>query len=209
MLVHLASERGDVVQLHNGKGTGAASERPHAAWYGSPVRLTGTLRAGLLTLAVAILIASSAGAKLTNHRIVLGKSIGAISVGMTRARVEQILGLGVVIGGRKGVLVESWNKLGLAFFFKGRSESAKTLGGVTTNPAYDTPQGIRIGSTTQDVTSAYGSAHCFKADNVTAENPYKRCERHAPAGRVTVFYFDVSGDVDRIAVGTDSIASQP
>jgi hypothetical protein len=175
--------------------------------YGSGVRGTRALRAGLLALAVGIMTAGAADAKLTNHRIVLGKSIGAISVGMTRARVEQLLGSGLVIGGKKGIVVESWNKLGLGFFFKGRSQSAKTLGGVTTNPAYDTPQGIRVGSTTQDVTGAYGSAHCFKSDNVAPEHPYKRCERHGPAGRVTVFYFDAAGDVDRIAVGTDSIAS--
>ena len=65
--------------------------------------------------AVSFAAAGVAQAKHTNYHIVLGKSIGAVSVGMTRAQVESLLGHGLVIG-RKGVRVELWSKLGLTFF---------------------------------------------------------------------------------------------
>jgi hypothetical protein len=165
-------------------------------------------RALLTTAPVVVLVAVTADAKPTNPKIVLGQSIGDIKVGMTRARVERILGPGQVIG-HKGVRIEDWPKLGLGVFFKGGKLSAKTIGAETNNPAYYTPQGIRFGSATKAVTGAYGTANCVSADNPTPENPYKECTRHGPAGRVTIFYFDPAGEVDRIALGADSIASLP
>jgi hypothetical protein len=162
----------------------------------------------LLTVAATALLAAAADAKPTNPKIVLGKSIGDIKVGMTRAGVEKSLGPGQ-LAGHKGVRVEDWPKLGVAVFFNGAKPSSKTIGAETINPAYYTPQGIRFGSPTKDVTTAYGTANCVNADNPTPENPYKECTRHGPAGRVTIFYFDPPGDVDRIVVGANSIASLP
>jgi hypothetical protein len=99
----------------------------------------------LTIVVVAFVVAFVAGevaqAKLTNYHIVLGKSIGAVSVGMTRAQVERVLGPGFVIG-RKGARVELWSKLGLTFFFKGSSRSAKSFGGETSNVGYETAQHV-------------------------------------------------------------------
>jgi hypothetical protein len=163
----------------------------------------------LLTAApVVVLLAAAADAKPTNSKIVLGQSIGDIKVGMTRAKVEKILGAGEVIG-HKAVRIEEWSKLGLGVFFKGGKLSAKAFGAETNNPGYFTPQGIRFGSATKAVTGAYGTANCVSADNPTPEAPYKECTRHGPAGRVTIFYFDPAGEVVRIALGADSIASLP
>jgi len=147
-----------------------------------------------------------AQAKPTNPKIVLGQSIGDVSVGMTRARVERILGHGLVMG-HTGVRVEIWSKWGLSVFFKGALQSAKTIGGVTNNPGYATPQRIRFGSTTANVEGAYPSLHCKESDAPTPDNPWKSCTRDGPSGRATIFYFDVEGEVNRIAVGVSSIAS--
>jgi hypothetical protein len=154
--------------------------------------------------------AGVAQAKHTNYHIVLGKSIGAVSVGMTRAQVESLLGHGLVIG-RKGVRVELWSKLGLTFFFKGSSRSAKNFGGETSNVAYETPQHIRVTSTTAEVEGAYPSLHCTDSQDSNPARPWKSCTRRGPAGRVTIFYFDASGngDVTRIVVGASSVASVP
>jgi hypothetical protein len=161
----------------------------------------------LLSAAV-FLLAAAADAKPTNPKIVLGKSIGDVKVGMTRAGVERILGTGLVLG-HKGVRIEDWPKLGIGVFFKGGSRSAKAFGAETRNPGYQTAQGIRFGSTAKAVTSAYGSGGCVSADNPTPEDPYKECTLHGPPGRVTIFYFDALGEVERIALGAGSIASLP
>jgi hypothetical protein len=164
----------------------------------------------LAILGVTFVAAAVAHATLTNHKIVLGRSIGDVSVGMTRAHVERLLGHGLLIG-RKGVRVELWSKLGLTFFFKGSVRSAKNFGGETSNPAYDAPQSIRVTSTTAEVESAYPSLHCTDSQDSNPNRPWKSCTRHGPAGRVTIFYFDAHGhgDVTRIAVGAGSIASMP
>lgn len=169
---------------------------------------TGRLSSIAVIAIVALLLSVAAQAKLTNHKIVLGKSIGDISVGMTRAQVEQRLGKGLVIG-RMGVRVEDWLQLGLAFFFRGSGPTAKNFGGETRNPAYHTPQGIRFGSTTAQVLAAYGSAHCADSGDSNPDHLYKECTRHGPTGRVTIFYFDGMGEVSRIALGADSVASMP
>jgi hypothetical protein len=182
--------------------------QPTRRCYGPGVSRTGRLSSTLLIAIVALVASGAAQAKLTNHRIVLGKSIGDISVGMTRAQVEQRLGNGVVFG-HMGVRVEDWHKLGLSFFFRGSGPTAKNFGGVTNNPAYHTPQGIRFGSRTAGVLAAYGSGHCVASGDSSPDHPYKECTRHGPSGRVTIFYFDGVGEVDRIALGADSIASSP
>ncbi len=164
----------------------------------------------LATLATALIAAGVAEAKLTNHRIVLGKAIGAISVGMTRSSVEGILGPGRDIGGR-GTRVELWSKLGLTVFFKGGSRAARNFGVETTNVAYDAPQNIRVTSTTAEVEAAYPSLQCTDSQDSNPDRPWKSCTRQGPAGRVTVFYFDAQGqgDVTRIVVGANSVASMP
>jgi hypothetical protein len=161
-------------------------------------------------LAVAFVAAGVAQAKLTNYHIVLGKSIGAVKVGMTRAQVESLLGHGFLIG-RKGVRVELWSKPGLTFFFKGSSRSAKNFGGETSNVGYETPQHIRVTSTTAEVEGAYPSLHCIHSQDSNPDRPWKSCTRNGPIGRVTIFYFDArgQGDVTRIALGASSIASMP
>jgi hypothetical protein len=178
--------------------------------YGSIVSPRWPLSRVVALLAVAFLAAGAAEAKLTNYHIVLGKTIGAVSVGMTRARVESLLGPGLLIG-RKGVRVELWSKLGLTFFFKGSSRSAKNFGGETRNVGYETPQHIRVTSTTAEVEGAYPSLHCAASQDSNPDRPWKSCTRHGPSGRVTIFYFDAQGmgDVTRIAVGASSIASMP
>ncbi len=159
-------------------------------------------------LAIAFVATGVAQAKLTNYHIVLGKSIGAVSVGMTRAQVEGLLGPGLVIG-RKGVRGELWSKLGLTFFFKGSSRSAKNFGGETSNVGYETPQHIRVTSTTAEVEGAYPSLHCAASQDSNPNRPWKSCTRHGPTRRVTIFYFDAQGggDVTRIAVGASSLTS--
>jgi hypothetical protein len=159
-------------------------------------------------LAATFVAAGVAQAKLTNYHVVLGKSIGAVSIGMTRAQVERLLGHGLLIG-RKGVRVELWSKLGLTFFFKGSSPSAKNFGGETNNVGYETPQHIRVTSTTAEVKGAYPSSHCVDSQDSNPDRPWKSCTRHGPTGRVTIFYFDArgGGDVTRIALGASSIAS--
>jgi hypothetical protein len=157
-------------------------------------------------VAVVFTVNGVAQAKPTNPKITLGQSIGDVSVGMTRARVERILGHGLVMG-HTGVRVEIWSKSGLSFFFKGSSPAAKTIGGVTNNPGYATPQHIRYGSTTATVEAAYPSLNCKASDAPTAENPWKFCTRNGPSGRATIFYFDTEGEVVRIAVGVSSLAS--
>jgi hypothetical protein len=161
-------------------------------------------------VAIAFVAAGVAQAKLTNYHIVLGKSIGGVKVGMTRGQVESLLGHGLVIG-RKGVRVELWSKLGLTFFFKGSSRSAKNFGGETSNVGYETPQHIQVTSTTAEVEGAYPSLHCTDSQDSNPDRPWKSCTRHGPTGRVTIFYFDAKGegDVTRIAVGASSIASMP
>jgi hypothetical protein len=153
----------------------------------------------LAILAVALVAAGVAQAKLTNFHIALGQSIGAVKVGMTRAQVERRLGHGFVVG-RRGVRVELWSKLGLTFFFKGSSRSAKNFGGETSNVGYATPQHVRVTSTTAEVTGAYSSLHCVDSQDSNPNRPWKSCTRHGPAGRVTIFYFDGPGrgDVTRI-----------
>jgi hypothetical protein len=158
------------------------------------------------TLAIAALATGIAQAKPPNAKIVLGQSIGGVSVGMTRAAVERILGHGTVMG-HTGVRVEIWPRWGLSFFFKGSAPSAKTIGGVTNNAAYETPQKIRLGSPTAAVEGAYPSLHCKASDAPTSEHPWKFCTRAGPTGRATIFYFDVEGDVERITVGVSSLAS--
>src|SRR5271166_2510155 len=164
------------------------------------------MRSGVAIVAVAFAASGVAEATPTNPKITLGQSIGDVSVGMTRARVERILGHGLVMG-HTGVRVEIWSKWGLSFFFKGSSPAAKTIGGVTNNPGYATPQHIGYGSSTAKVEAAYPSLSCKASDAPTAENPWKFCTRSGPSGRVTIFYFDSEGDVVRIAVGVSSIAS--
>jgi hypothetical protein len=161
-------------------------------------------------LAVAFVAAGVAQARLTNYHIGLGKSIGAVKVGMTRAQVESLLGHGFLIG-RKGVRVELWSKLGLTFFFKGSSQSAKNFGGETSNVGYETPQHIRVTSTTAEVEGVYPSLHCADSQDSNPDRPWKSCTRNGPAGRVTIFYFDAKGegDVTRMALGASSIASMP
>ena len=161
-------------------------------------------------LAVALVAAGVAQAKLTNSKIVLGKSIGAISVGMTRAQVERLLGHGYLLG-QKGVRVEIWSGLGLTFLFKGSARSAKNFGGETKNVAYETPQHIRVTSTTAEVEAAYPSLQCVNSQDSNPDRPWKSCARHGPTGRVTIFYFDAQGqgDVTRIALGANSVASMP
>jgi hypothetical protein len=125
---------------------------------------------------------------------------------MTRASVERILGKGVVIG-HKGVRVEIWSKYRLSFFFRGSSASAKVIGGVTNNPAYRTPEHIEYGSSEAAVEKAYPSLHCKESDAPTAEDPFKYCTRSGPTGYATTFYFDTEGEVERIAVGLNSLAA--
>lgn len=178
--------------------------------YGSSVSKRWPLRPVLVALAVSCVAAGAAQAKHTNYHIVLGKSIGAVSVGMTRAQVEGLFGHGLVLG-RNGVRLELWSKLGLTFFFRGSSPAAKTFGGETNNVAYETPQHIRVTSTTAEVEGAYPSLHCTDSQDSNPARPWKSCTRHGPAGRVTIFYFDASGggDVTRIVVGASSVAALP
>ena len=124
---------------------------------------------------------------------------------MTRTRVEHRLGHGRPSATRE--FGSRIGKLGLAFTFKGSSLSARDVAGVTRNPAYYTPQDIRIGSTTARVTDAYGSLHCVDSGESNPDHPYKKCSRYGPAGRQTEFAFDGTGDVNRITVGVDSIRS--
>jgi hypothetical protein len=162
-------------------------------------------------LLVAFLTAGVArAAKIKDVEIVPGKSIGPVSVGMTRAQVEGILGRGVVLG-RKGTRVEEWSSPGLAFFFKGSSRSAKTFGGVVSKAYFATAQHISVGAKTAQVEGAYPSLHCKPSEDPEhPEHPWKSCTRLGPPGRITIFYFDKSeGEVTRIAVGASSIASTP
>ena len=169
-------------------------------WYGGRV-----IRSCLsLVAALSVLVlAPGAQAKLTDHTIVLGTSIGGISIGTTRAQVEQRLGHGRLLGHGRG-RIENWPKLGLAFTFKGASPLARSVAGVTNNPGYATPEGIRFGSTTADVTNAYPSLQCVGSDDINPDHPYKKCRRAGPQGRRTEFDFDHSGDVILIAVGLAS-----
>jgi hypothetical protein len=184
--------------------------RLRVEWYGSFVSPLRHRSRAFAILVVAFVATGVAQAKLTNYHIVLGKSIGAVKVGMTRAHVESLLGHGLLIG-RKGVRVELWSKLGLTFFFNGSSQSAKNFGGETSNVAYATQQHIRVTSTTAEVEGAYPSLHCTPSQDSNPNRPWKSCTRHGPAGRVTIFYFDArgEGDVTRIALGASSIASMP
>jgi len=169
-------------------------------------------------LAVALTASAVAQAKLTSDKIVLGRAMGDIAVGMTRAHVEGLvdpsLGRGLVIGGR-GVRVEVWArkgaKISLSAFFKGASLTSRAIGFVTNNPAYSGPHNIRVTSTTAEVEAAFPSLHCSDSQDSNPDRPYKSCAVYGPSGRVTIFYFDApgAGDVTRIALGVASIASMP
>jgi hypothetical protein len=156
--------------------------------------------ASLIAVLSVLVVAPGAQAKLTDHSIVLGTSIGGLSIGTTRAQVEHRLGRGRLLGHGRG-RIENWPKLGLAFTFKGASPFAKAVAGVTRNPAYATPEGIRFGSATADVTNAYPSLQCTDSGDSSPGHPYKKCRRAGPQGRETEFDFDQSGDVILIAVG--------
>ncbi len=172
-------------------------------------RRCAALAAAGLTATV-LAAAPAADAKLKSHKIVPGRSVGGVSIGMTRHQVEGMLGADHVKKAsiKRGFYLAEYANYGILVYYRGGS-NAGVVGVSTSASSFKTPEHISVGSSLGELESAYPDLLCGGQTEGPAKpdpsQPYSGyCDHEGPSGRVTRFGVGGLNSVQSVAVSKTS-----